>query len=212
MTKVQPETDLPDLGGARRLRLWPQRWRWRISIVLAGLIALAAALAWFNREQIAADLIDDTLTQYDLDASYTIESIGTRRQVITDLVMGDPDAPDLTAERVVLDISYTYGPPELGKIVLERPRLYGSFKDGKLSFGSLDPLLFAESEEPSGLPALNLMLVDGRARIESDYGVIGAKIDGAGQLDNGFEAKLLRPRPGLVLKVARQGRPPFMVI
>lgn len=197
MSEVKPEDDLPELGGKRWLTLWPQRWRWRISLVLALLIAATAGLAWFNREQIAGDLIDDTLTQYGLEASYDIESIGTQRQVITNLVIGDPAMPDLTAERVALDISYTYGPPQLGQIELVGARLYGSFTDGQLSFGSLDPLLFAESEEPAGLPALNLKLSDARARIESDYGAIGAKLDGAGRLDDGFRGTLAATAPGL---------------
>jgi hypothetical protein len=197
MSEVKPEEDLPDLKGKRWLTLWPKRWRWRISMVLALLILLAAAFAWFNREQIAGNLIDDTLKQNGLEASYEIESIGTRRQVITNLVVGDPSMPDLTADRVALDISYTYGPPEVGKIELVGARLYGSLHDGKLSFGSLDALLFAESEEPAGLPGLNVELSDGRARITSDFGVIGAKIDGEGQLDDGFEGTIAATAPGV---------------
>lgn len=197
MSEVLPEPDLPELAGTRRLRLWPQRWRWRISLVLALLIALAGGLAWYNREQIAADLIDDTLTQYGLVASYNIEEIGARRQVITKLVIGDPALPDFTAERVSLDISYTYGPPELGLIELVGARAYGSFREGVLSFGSLDPLILAESEEPAGLPALNLRIVDGRALLQTDYGGIGAKLEGEGQLDDGFAGTLAATAPGV---------------
>ena len=199
MAEVKPDTDLPDLGpeSTSRWRFWPQRWRWRVSIVLGALLALAAGLAWGNRVEIAGNFINDTLAQYELEASYEIEDIGTQRQVITNLVVGDPEFPDLTADRVTLLVSYTYGPPAIGKIVVENPRLYGSFKEGQLSFGSLDTLLFAESEEPAGLPALSLTLVDGRARIDSDYGVIGAKIEGEGQLDDGFAGKLAATAPGL---------------
>ena len=199
MAEVKPDTDLPDLGPEKTSawRMWPERWRWRVSLVLALLIALAAGLAWLNREQIAGDLIDDTLTQNGIEASYDIESIGTQRQVITNLIIGDPESPDLTADRASLDISYTYGPPEIGKIELEGVRLYASFKDGQFSLGSLDPLIFAESEQPAGLPALNLKLVDGRARIDSDYGVIGAKIEGEGRLDDGFRGRLAATAPGL---------------
>lgn len=199
MAEVKPDADLPDLGpeSTRRWRFWPERWRWRVSIVLGLLLALVACLTWFNRIEIAGEVIDDALAQYELEASYDIEDIGTQRQVITNLVVGDPDLPDLTADRVTLLVSYTYGPPSIGKIVVENPKLYGSFNEGQLSFESLDTLLFAESEEPAGLPALNLTIVDGRARIESDYGVIGAKIEGEGQLDDGFLGKLAVTAPGL---------------
>lgn len=200
MSKVKPEPDLPDLGRTGVLKYWPQRWRWKISIVLALVLMIVAGIAWYNREQIAGDLIDDTLRQNGLDATYEIESIGTRRQVITNLVIGDPMLPDFTAERVSLDISYTYGPPEIGQVEVVGARLFGTLNDAKLSFGSLDPLLFAESEEPAGLPAIDLKLVDGRAQVVSDFGVIGAKLEGKGRLDDGFQGKLAATAPGIGLE------------
>ncbi|MEP1421484.1 MAG: YdbH domain-containing protein [Erythrobacter sp.] len=203
MPEVKPETDLPDLKGAARRRLWPERWRWRVSLVLAVLIVLAGALAWYNREQIAGDLIDDTLTQYGLQASYEIEDIGTRRQVIKNLVVGDPASPDLTAKRVTLDISYTYGPPEIGQVELVGARLFGSFRENALSFGSLNPIIFAESDEPAGLPALNLRITDGRALLQTDYGDIGAKLEGEGRLDDGFAGKLAATAPGIGIQTCK---------
>lgn len=197
MTKVKPEPDLPDLGCEKRLTLWPERWRWRVSLGLALLLLIVGGLAWYNREQIAADVIDDALREYGLEATYEIEDIGTRRQVIRNLVIGDPNAPDLTAERVSLNISYTYGPPEIGRIELVRPRLFAKLRDGMLSFGSLDPLVFAESDEPAGLPALNLRIIDGRALVQSDYGDIGARLEGEGRLDDGFAGKLAATAPGI---------------
>ena len=98
--------------------------------MLGLLLALVACLTWFNRIEIAGEVIDDALAQYELEASYDIEDIGTQRQVITNLVVGDPDLPDLTADRVTLLVSYTYGPPSIGKIVVENPKLYGSFNEG----------------------------------------------------------------------------------
>lgn len=160
-------------------------------------VVLAGSLAWLGRERIAGNLIEDTLANYGLEASYEIESIGARRQVIRNLVVGDPARPDFTAERVTLALSYTYGPPALGQIELTRPRLFGEFANGVLSFGSLDALLFAESEEPAGLPTYNVRIVDGRARISSEYGVIGAKLDGKGAIDDGFVGTLAATAPGL---------------
>lgn len=197
MSLVRPEDDLPDLEGSRRRRIWPARWRWRVSLVLLIFIALVASAAWLNRERIAGDLIDDTLAANGLAATYDIEEIGPQRQVIANLVIGDPALPDLTAERVIIDISYPTGAPEVSRIELVRPRLYGRLSEGRLSFGTLDPLLYADAEEPAGLPALNVALVDGRARIETDYGVVGVKLDGAGRLDDGFAGKLAATAPGL---------------
>lgn len=197
MAEVKPETDLPDLSGTKRF--WPARWRWRISLVLAALIGVIMAIAWFQREQIAANLIDDALADYGLEASYEIEEIGARRQVIRNLVIGDKSLPDFTAERLELDIAYTYGPPQLGVVTLVNPRLFGEFTKGQLSFGSLDAVVFAQSDAPAGLPQFDLRLVDGRARIATDYGVIGVQADGAGRLDDGFAGTLAATAPGLGL-------------
>lgn len=179
----------------RRRRLWPEKWRWRISLVALIALILFAAAIWIGRERIAGNLIDDALEANGLEASYEIVSIGPEQQVISDLVIGDPDMPDLTAEMVIVQIRYVFGTPEIGGVQLINPRLYGTYRDGKLSFGALDPLIFSESDEPAGLPALDLAIRDGRARIDSDFGVIGVKIDGAGGLNDGFEGILAATAP-----------------
>lgn len=160
------------------------------------LIAFALAI-WLGRERIAGNLIDDALEANGLEASYDIVSIGPEQQVISNLVIGDPDLPDLTAETVIVRIRYSFGTPEIGGVQLIKPRLYGTLRDGQLSFGALDPLIFAESDEPAGLPDLQLAIRDGRARIDGDYGVIGIRLDGAGALDDGFEGTIAATAPGL---------------
>ncbi|MDN3645145.1 YdbH domain-containing protein [Pontixanthobacter aestiaquae] len=157
--------------------------------VVFGLLIILFALViygWTMREQLARDLIGEQLAGLDLPATYTIEDISTDRQVLTNIVVGDPDDPDLTIERAEIALAYGFGVPEIGRITLIRPRLYGSFVDNALSFGSLDTIIFAESDDPAGLPAWDVNLVDGRALIESDYGDIGLKAEGAGRLDGGF--------------------------
>ncbi|MEM9500447.1 MAG: YdbH domain-containing protein [Pseudomonadota bacterium] len=159
-------------------------------------MAITASL-WIGREQIAGNLIDQTLADYDLEASYEIVSIGPQRQVIENFVLGEPSAPDLTAERLVVDLEYGFGAPGIGKIEVDGARLFGSYRDGTLSLGALDPLVFAETDEPAGLPALDLKLVDARARIDTDYGKVGIKLDGQGHLDDGFVGTIAATAPGL---------------
>lgn len=162
-------------------------WVWRILMIAVIAMVVAGASVWFARERIAGNLIDGALADAGLEATYDIVSIGTQRQTIANLVIGDPQAPDFTAEAVHVDVAYTFGAPEIGRVTLIRPRLYGSLRDGVFSLGSLDPLIYAESDAPPGLPALDLAIFDGRAQIVSDFGRIGAKLDGAGRLDDGFE-------------------------
>lgn len=176
--------------------LWPTRWRWRLSLVALLAMVLIASGLWFSRERIAGNIIDDALGSSGLEATYDIVSIGPQQQVIANLVVGDPQAPDLTVERVNVDLVYSFGAPDIGRVELVRPRLYGSYRDGAFSLGALDPVLFADSDGTEGLPALDIAVIDGRARIDSDYGVIGAKLDGAGWLDDGFEGILAVTAPG----------------
>lgn len=182
---------------AWRTGLWPSRWRWRISLGLLALVGISTLIAWVSREDLAGLVIEDFLEQYDLQASYDIVSIDPQRQVIANLVIGDPNRPDLTVERLAVNLDYGLGAPGIEALELERPRLFGTYLNGNLSFGSLDRLIFAESDQPPALPAFDLSVIDGRALIETDFGPIAAKIDGEGRLDDGFESKLALTAPGV---------------
>lgn len=161
-----------------------------ISLGLLALLLAAFALAWANREAIADDVLSDLLRKQGIRAEYTIESIGTRRQVLRDIVVGDPARPDLTVERAELTIEPRFGFPRIGTVRLLRPRLYGSYRGGELSFGALDPVLFAESDAPFELPDIDLAIEDGRALVESDHGDLGAWLTGSGNLRGGFAGEL----------------------
>ena len=182
-------TVAPDTVGARRL--------WRLAGILALTVLLAAlAIVWFSRTRIADELITRQLTQLDLPATYEIESIAAGRQVLRNVVIGDPRRPDLTIARVELALLLNWGSPTIGRVSLERPRLYGSYRAGKLSFGSLDKVLFTGRKQPPGLPDFDVAIVDGRARLDSDFGPVGLKIDGQGNLRGGFSgvvAAIVRP-------------------
>lgn len=187
------ETEAPDDEvqplAAERVR--KRRW-WLIApALLLGLVALA----WLARERIADDFIAGQLESMGVPATYRIESIGTDRQVIKDVVIGDPARPDMTIARVEVETVTGWGLPGVGRITLVRPRLFGTLRDGKFSFGSLDPLIFTDSQEPAALPALDIALIDGRARIESDFGPIGIKAEGAGALPDGFKGMVAAVAP-----------------
>ncbi|HSG34110.1 MAG TPA: C4-dicarboxylate ABC transporter, partial [Sphingomonadaceae bacterium] len=166
------------------------------------LLALAAAaVTWFMREEIADSIIKDQLDKLGLDARYEIESVGPRRQVLVNVVVGDPDRPDLTIERVETSLVPRFPFAGIGRIRLVKPRLYGTFLDGELSFGALDPILFErETTEPFAFPDMELILEDGRALIESDLGDVGIKAAGSGHLRGGFEGILAATSPELVVE------------
>jgi hypothetical protein len=164
---------------------------------LALILLVLLGLLWWQRENLAHRIIAGQLESYDLPATYQLEQVGPLRQVLTSVVVGDPRRPDFTAERIEVQITPAFGLPTIGAVTLVRPRLYGALTDGKLSFGSLDTALFAPRAGPPGLPDLNLRLIDGRVRIDSDYGPVGIKADGRGNLRSGFAGTLAAIGPEL---------------
>ncbi len=178
------------------LRRW-LRWGWRTFAVVLLFVLVAALVAWFSRKEIADNIIGDQLTELGLPATYEIKEIGPRRQELRNIVVGDPAAPDLTIERAVVDITPRWGIPAIGRITIVEPRLYGSYRGEKLSFGSLDPVIFTDSEEPFRLPDLDIAVIDGRGQLVSDFGTVGFKADGEGRLRSGFTGELAVVGPAL---------------
>jgi Dicarboxylate transport len=168
--------------------------RWR---VLAILLVVVIAGVWLARERIANKIIAGQLESYDLPATYDLEKVSATRQVLSNVVIGDPKHPDMTIDRVEIETVPTFGLPTIGEVVLVRPRLYGTYKQAKASFGTLDKLIFADSERPPGLPDLNLVLSDGRARLDSDFGLVGIMAQGKGNLRDGFAGTLAAVAPTL---------------
>lgn len=176
----------------------PKRRRWPFVLAAIGILLLVAlGYGWFARERIVGDLIGSELGKLGLPATYEIESIGTDRQIIRNIVVGDPDNPDLTVKRAIVHTRIVWGTPEIGRIALDRPRLFGAARSGRVSFGSLDPLIYTGSKAPFRLPDLDLAIRDGRALIESPHGAIGMKIEGAGALRDGFSGLVAVAAPSL---------------
>jgi len=182
---------LPDAPRGRKRR--------RIALISAGALAALAIGLWSAREQIAGGLIDRQLAQLNLPGRYTIEGIGADRQVLRDIVIGDPAHPDLTIARAEVRMAYGLTGPRIGQIILEQPRLYGAYRQGHLSFGALDKVLLSNAPTGTapGLPDLDLRVIDGRALLETDFGRLAAKADGAGNLAGGFKGTLAAVMPGV---------------
>jgi hypothetical protein len=177
-----------------------RRARWlRAAGVAGGVVVLGLGAVWLTRERIADDIIAGQLRARGLAGTYRIESIGPREQVLRDVVIGDPRAPDLTIERAVIALEPRLGLPAIGRVTLVRPRLYGTWNDGAVSFGSLDKVLFGGKAERPGLPDIDLAVTDGRARLLGNHGPIGLKLDGAGRLSGGFAGTLAAVAPALAL-------------
>jgi hypothetical protein len=178
------------------------------ALAMLALIAVAIAAAWLNRERIADNVIADELESLGIEATYDVERIGGRRQVLTDIVVGDPKRPDLTVERAEVIVRHRFGFPAIAAVRLVRPRLYGTYRGGTLSFGALDPLIFAPREErPFELPDFRLSITEGRALLETDHGPIGISLAGSGHLRGGFAGELAATSPLLTMGGCEAVRP-----
>lgn len=189
------ENDTTVEGAVRRRSFW-RKWVLYPLLLILGLAFLAF---WLQRKDIADNVIGGYLRSHHVRATYHIDRIGGARQVLSHIVVGDPGKPDLTIERAEVVIRYRLGLPAISRVVLTRPRLYGTYRGGKLSFGELDRLLFTGPKQPFALPDFSLELDDGRALLETDYGPIGLKADGKGYLRDGFSGVLAATAPKLAV-------------
>lgn len=175
----------------------PRRWARRIAGGVAVFALVTGSTAWLARGRIAAHAIDAYLAENGVPATYEFVSLSPREQVIANLVIGDPARPDLTVRRMTITLGAGWHGPEVRAVRVEGARLYAGLRGGRVSLGALDPLVFTQSDAPPRLPAIDLALRDARALVESDYGRIGVKLEGAGRLDDGFAGILAASAPGI---------------
>jgi hypothetical protein len=174
------------------------RARGAVPRLLAGLLivlALAFGYLWATRKTIADHFIEGQLHDLGLPGSYDVVAIGPGEEIIRNLVIGDPARPDLTVAEVRVRTRLRFGFPGLGRITLVRPRLYGQVVRGRVSFGTIDKVLFTGSKAPFRLPDYDIAIEDGRGRIDTDYGPVGIKLEGEGALRDGFAGAIAAVAP-----------------
>ena len=170
----------------------------RIFLGLLAIAVLAFALLWAGRKPLAEGALERALASRGVQASYTVKSIGLRWERIENVRIGDPKRPDLTADWV--EIRLGGGLPGLSATAIRAGgvRLRGRLVDGRVSLGSVDKLLpKGDGKTPFALPDLDIDLSDARMRLDTPYGVVGAKLDGKGNLADGFDGKLAAIAPSL---------------
>lgn len=185
MDEVVAEEGLP------KARRWKRRW------LAGGALILIGAGIWIARAPIADSFIQDELADRGVPARYTIQSIGLSTQRLTDIVIGDPRHPDMTARMVEVSLGYGLTGPYVSGIRADGVRLYGRVADGRLSLGALDRLKDPDSVDPFALPDLSVTLNDARARIATPWGDVGAALNGRGNLRRDFGGKLALVAPAV---------------
>jgi hypothetical protein len=162
----------------------------RVSLIAGSVAALALLGIWSQRKPIAEGYVDDELAARGVQARYEIEDLGLSHQRLTDVVIGDPRNPDLTAQVIDLNITIGFSGVTLHGISARGLRVRGRLIDGKLSLGEIDKLLPPPSGAPFTLPDIVAGLSDARMRLETPAGAVGLKLDGGGRLNDGFSGRL----------------------
>jgi translocation and assembly module TamB len=173
---------------------WHQVWRITrlglLAILILALIALAIVYIW--RKPIAENVLADELEKRGVQATYTLDRVGFRTQQVSNLVIGDPADPDLTARRAVIQIKIKWnGAVEVYRVAARGVRLKGRLlPNGKVSWGQIDKLLPPPSGKPFTLPDLTVDLKDATIAMTSPYGPMDFAVEGRGNLSGGFKGRL----------------------
>lgn len=169
------------------------------------LIGAAAALLYLNRRAVAREVLVGWLDQRGVPADVEIERIELDG-FVGRIRIGDPRNPDVTVERAEVDyaVALPWSKTGLGvapsRIRLVRPVVRASWKGGRLSLGSLDPLV----EEFTGGPPRPdqrgpLVVVEGgRGRLSTEYGTVDLLADA--RIDDGKLMRLAARLPAGALK------------
>lgn len=197
------------------------RSRWKlVTLICVVLVIGAAILLWSMRKPIARNYVDRALARNHVPAQYQITHFGFRRQRLENVVIGDPRAPDFTADWIEVGFGFSGLAPSVRTLRAQGLRVRARIVDGKLSFGAIDRLLPGASGEPFALPELYLGLEDARMRLETPAGVVGLALTGSGDLTGGFIGRMAAiaqrleaggcgiERPTAVLHIATAGRQP----
>jgi hypothetical protein len=173
-----------------------------IALALLGLILLALLIAWTQRRPIAADFIERELARRNVRATYEVTRIGFRTQRLENLVIGDPDDPDLTARWVEVRLSWNgLSRPKVKLITARGVRLNARLaRNGKISFGQVDRLLPPPTGLPFRFPDQNVDIAATSVRFDTPAGRVGIALEGKGNLADGFRGRMAaaahRLRPG----------------
>jgi hypothetical protein len=173
--------------------------------VVLGVLLVLTALLYLNRRAATRQVLIGWLEQQGIEADMQVDRLELDG-LVARVRIGDAADPDVTVERVEVD--YAIGAPwskgGLGftptRIRLIRPVVRASVRNGKLTLGSLDPLVERFTGQPPRPDSRGpLVLVEGaRVRLDTDYGP--ASILGDARIDDGKLMRLAARMPATAFR------------
>jgi hypothetical protein len=177
-------------------RRWPRRLG-IAALALSLLLALALAIVWPMRFDIARNYIDAELARRGVRASYRVERIGFGSQIFAHLVIGDPARPDLVADHVEVQVAFGFTGPRVGMITARGVRMNGRIEHGRLTLGEVDRLMGPPTGEPFRLPDQWIDLREAALTLATPAGEMAIALAGRGNLSDGFRGGLGLAAPEL---------------
>lgn len=167
-------------------------WRRRRRYAAASALTLVAALSgvWVARRPLAEHFIDKELARRGVPARYTVSDLGFGRQRLTNVVIGDPARPDLTADWIETDTAVGLSGAHLKRVRAGHVLLSGRWDGRRVLLGTLDRLLPAPSGKPFALPTLDLEVADARLALVTPAAPVMLALSGKGRLDGGFQGRV----------------------
>ncbi|MBJ6120664.1 intermembrane phospholipid transport protein YdbH family protein [Sphingomonas mollis] len=175
----------------------PPRRKRRLALAAALSLSTVLGILWIERRPILTHFVDRELTRRQVPARYTVADLGIGRQRLTNVSIGDPANPDLTADWVETRVALSPSGPYLVGVAAGRVSLRGKLVDGKVSLGAIDRLLPPPSGKPFALPSLNVDVEDAQIRLATPAGPVALAITGRGKLDDGFAGRIRLAAPRL---------------
>lgn len=177
----------------------------RVLAVVVGLLLILTALLYLNRRAATRQVLIGWLEQQGIEADMQVERVELDG-LVASIRIGDAADPDVTVERVEVD--YAIGAPwskgGLGltprRIRMVRPVLRASVRGGKLTLGSLDPLVerFMGRPPRPDSPGPLVLIESGRVRLDTDFGP--ASIRGDARIDDGKLMRLTARMPATAFR------------
>ncbi|HVL78488.1 MAG TPA: YdbH domain-containing protein [Sphingomicrobium sp.] len=193
--------ELPD-GGSETVVV--RRWTLRriatiVALSLMLVLLIVVATVWIARRPIVSNIIEREFESRGVQATYDLERVGLRTQQVRNLVIGDPQRPDLVAAYAQIQIRIRLdGSVQVYRIVARGVRLRGRLVDNRVSWGQIDRLLPPPTDQPFALPDFVLDVADSSISLATPFGPFGVAIEGSGNLTGGFSGKAAVASPWVV--------------
>src|SRR5205085_9036553 len=154
---------------------------------------------WIERRPIAIHFLKNEFERRGVQASYHLDRVGFRTQQVSNLVIGDPKRPDVTARFAQIQMRVRWnGSFEVYRIVARGVRLRGRLVNGKVSWGQIDKLMPPPSGKPFALPDFVLDVADSSISLSTPFGPFGIAVQGSGRLSGGFKGHVVAASPRVV--------------